>query len=95
MIQIIKSKRRLWKRPKRSYLWLTKLLNKSVKSIKKVLQELKSVPKSPQAKNAHHAETSQSTCNASKLTGCNKTQPKTRGYLRTDQSTINACYFLI
>ena len=43
---------------------LRKLLNKIVKSIKKVLQEVESVWKSPPAKNPHHAETSQSTCNA-------------------------------
>ena len=59
---------------KRSYLWLTKVLNKSVKSIKKVLQEVKFVQKSPPAENPHHAETSQSTRNASKVTGCNKTR---------------------
>ena len=46
---------------------------KSVKSIKKLLQELKFVRKSPPAENLHHAETSQLTHNASKLTGCNKT----------------------
>ena len=45
-IQKIKSKRSLLKRPKRSYLWIAKVLNKSVQSIKKVLQELKSVRKS-------------------------------------------------
>ena len=50
------------------------MLNKSVKSIKKVFQELKSARKSPPAQNPHHAETSQSTCNAGKLTGCNKKQ---------------------
>ena len=60
--------------PKRSYLWLTKMLNKSVKSIKKVFQELKFVQKSPPAENPHHAETSQSTRNESKVTGCNKTR---------------------
>ena len=48
------------------------MLNKSVKSIKKVFQELKSARKSPPAQNPHHAETSQSTCNEGKLTGCNK-----------------------
>ena len=53
---------------------LQKALNKSVKSIKKVLQVLQSVRKSSPVENAHHAETSQSTCNANKLTGCNKTQ---------------------
>ena len=53
---------------------LTKVLNKGVKSVKKLFQELKYVRKSPPAKNPHHAETSQSTRNASKLTGCNKTQ---------------------
>ena len=40
--------------------------------MKKAFQELKSVRKSPPDKNPHPAETSQSTCNASKLTGCNK-----------------------
>ena len=49
-----------------------KMLNKSVKSIKKVFQDLKSARKSPQTQNPHYAETSQSTCNAGKLTGCNK-----------------------
>ena len=73
-ILIIKSKKRLWRSPKRSYLWLQRVLNKSAKSIKKVLQELKSARKSPPAENPHHAETSQSTRNADKLTGCNKTQ---------------------
>ena len=58
---MLKSKRRLWKSLKRSYLWLTRVLNKSVKSIKKVLQELKSAGKSPPAENPHHAETNQST----------------------------------
>ena len=53
--KILKVKKRLWKNPKRSYLWLTKVLNKSVKSIKKVFQELKSFRKSPPAKNPHHA----------------------------------------
>ena len=43
-------------------------------SNKKVIQELKSAQKSPPAENLHHAETSQSTRNADKLTGCNKTQ---------------------
>ena len=71
-ILIIKSKRHLWKSPKRSYLWLLRVSNKSAKSIKKVLQELKSARKSPPAENPHH--TSQSTHNADKLTGCNKTQ---------------------
>ena len=69
---MLKTKRRLWESPKRSYLWLTRVLNKSVKSIKKVLQELKSARKSPPAENPHHAETSQSTRNADKLTGCKK-----------------------
>ena len=73
-ILIIKSKKRLWRSPKRSYLWLQRVLNKSAKSIKKVLQELKSARKSPLAENPHHAETSQSTRNADKLTCCNKTQ---------------------
>ena len=53
---------------------LTRVLNKNVKGIKKVFQELKSTRKSPPAENPHHAETSQSTRNADKLTGCNKTQ---------------------
>ena len=53
--KILKVKKRLWKNPKRSYLWLTKVLNKSVKSVKKVFQELKSFQKSPPAKNPHHA----------------------------------------
>ena len=64
---MLKSKRRLWKSLK------IKIVQ-SVKSIKKVLQELKSAGKSPPAENPHHAETSQSICNADKLTGCNKTQ---------------------
>ena len=46
---------------------------KSVRN-KKVIQELKSTQKSPPPENLHHAETSQSTRNADKLTGCNKTQ---------------------
>ena len=50
------------------------MLNKTIESIKKVLQELKSARKSPPVENPHHAETSQSTRNADKLTGCNKTQ---------------------
>ena len=58
-IQKIKSKRSLLKRPKSSYLWVTKVLNKSVQSIKKLLQELKSVRKSSPAKNPHHEVTSQ------------------------------------
>ena len=71
----------------------TWVLNKSVKSNKKVLQELKSVWKSPPAENPHQAESSQSTRNASKLIGCKETG--TRGDLKTDQSIINTCYFLI
>ena len=58
-IQKIKSKRSLLKRPKRSYLWIAKVLNKSVQSIKKVLQELKSVRKSSPAENPYHEVTSQ------------------------------------
>ena len=61
------------KNPKRSYLWLTKVLIKSVKSIKKVFQKLKSLRKSQPAENPHQAETSQSTHYADKLTGHNKT----------------------
>ena len=38
----------------------------------KVLQVLECVRKSQPAKSPHHAETSQSNGNASKLTGCNK-----------------------
>ena len=61
-------------------MWLTKLLNKSVNSIKKVLQELKSVQKFPPIENRNHAETSQSTHNASNVTthgnliSCSKTE---------------------
>ena len=58
-IQKIKSKRSLLKRPERSYLWIAKVLNKSVQSIKKVLQELKSVRKSSPAENPYHEVTSQ------------------------------------
>ena len=46
------------------------MLNKTIESIKKVLQELKSARKSPPVENQHHAETSQSTRNADKITGC-------------------------
>ena len=51
---------------------LQKVLNESVKSIIKVLKVLESVRKSPSAKNPHHAGTNHPTCNANKLTGCNK-----------------------
>ena len=51
---------------------LPKLFHNSIKSIKKVLQVLESVWKFPLTKNLHHAEIGQSTCNANKLTGCNK-----------------------
>ena len=49
---------------------------KNVKSIKKVLQELKAVRKSPPSEKPKHAEINQSTRNASKLSGCNKTQTR-------------------
>ena len=78
-LEIIKSKWPLLKSPEKSYLWLTKVLNESVKSIKKVLQELKSPWKSPPAENPHHAEASQSICNASKLADCNKTRSQNQG----------------
>ena len=66
----MKSNRRLWEVTCN----LQKVLNKSVKSIKKILQVQESVWKSPPAETLHHAETSQSTCNANKLIGCNKMQ---------------------
>ena len=47
---------------------------KCVKSIKNILELLESVQKSPSSENPLHAETSQSTRNASKVTGCNKTK---------------------
>ena len=72
---------------------LRKVLNESVKSIKKVLKVLESVRKSPPAANPHNAETSHSTRNANKLTGCNKT--RARGDLRIGQSTINTCNFIM
>ena len=65
------------------------MLNKSTESIKKVLQELKSARKYPPVENQHHAETSQSTRNADKLTVC-----KQNVNLRTNQSTINHKYLV-
>ena len=61
---------------------LRKVLNKSIKSIKKVLQVLESVRKFPPAENPHHAETSQSTRSANKLTGCNKTRAQNQRRLQ-------------
>ena len=65
---------------------LRKVLNESVKSIKKVLRVLESARKSPPIENPHHAETNHPTLNANKLT---------RRDLRTDQSTINTCNFIV
>ena len=53
---------------------LPEVLNESFKSVRKVLKVLESVRKSPPAENTHHAETSHSTLNGNKLTGCNKTR---------------------
>ena len=61
---------------------LRKVLNESVKSIEKVLQVLEIVRKSSPVKNLHHAENSQSTCIANKLTGCNKTRAQNQRRLQ-------------
>ena len=53
---------------------LRRVLNESVKSIKKVLKVLEFVRKSPPTENPHHTETSHSSRNSNKLTGCNKTR---------------------
>ena len=60
-VQNMKSQMRRWKSRKRITWNLRKLLT------------LESVRKLPPVENPHHAETSQSTRNANKLTGCNKT----------------------
>ena len=78
----MKCKRRLWKVLKQVTCNLRKVLNKSVKNIKKVVKVLESVRKSPTAENPHHAEASQSTHNANKLTGCNKTRAQNQRKLQ-------------
>ena len=85
---------KIWKL-KGVYEKVLKKLLVTYKSIKKVLQVLESVQKSPPVENLRRAETSQSTHNANKLTGCNKTWPQNQRRLRTDQNTINTCNFII
>ena len=72
-----------------------KVLNESVNSLKKVLQVLGSVQKSPPAETPHHAETNQSTCNAHKLTGCNKTRAQNQRKLQNRPEKIKTCKFIV
>ena len=67
---------------------------KNVKSIKKVLQELKAVRKSPPSEKPKHAEINQSTRNASKLSGCNKTQTQNQRRRQSIPEYHNTTYFL-
>ena len=61
------------------------------KALKKIFQVLESVRKSPPAKNPHHAETNQSTRNASKLTGFNKM--RAQNHRRLQSSSEHHKYF--
>ena len=72
-----------------------KVLNKSVKSIKKVFKVVESARKFPPAKNPHLAETSQPTCNANKLTGCNKTRAQNQRRLQNRPEYHKYLYFII